>query len=287
MSVIDEILNGAIDMHVHNGPDAAIERRMDSLQLAEYGYDLGLRAIVLKNRNYCTCAAADTVNQLVPDITLFGSLCLDYECGGINASAVESAAKSGAKVIWMPTLSSTNSMLKAAKQFGMDTRKSGIDIMSDAVQSELDAILGFIKDYDIILATGHISPEEIFFLVEKAVSKGISKIVITHPLTRGPVDKYLEIDDQIELSRKGAIIEHCFLDVMPPVCEIKAGEIAQAIKTVGAQRCIMSTDFGQVHNPPAPEGLRLFIGSMLKCGITREEIELMVKSNPAILLGLE
>ena len=48
----------------------------------------------------------------------------------------------------------------------------------------------------------------------------------------------------------------------------------------------MSTDLGQAHNPAPAEGMRMMIATMLKCGITEKEIELMVKVNPARLLGL-
>ena len=63
--------------------------------------------------------------------------------------------------------------------------------------------------------------------------------------------------------------------------------MAEAIRVVGAERCILSTDLGQVYNPAPAEGMRMMIGYMLKCGLTEKEIELMVKTNPARLLGLD
>jgi hypothetical protein len=62
--------------------------------------------------------------------------------------------------------------------------------------------------------------------------------------------------------------------------------LADSIKIVGAKHCIMSTDFGQNDNPPAPVGFKAFIGAMLLNGIPENDIELMVKTNPAKLLGL-
>jgi hypothetical protein len=49
----------------------------------------------------------------------------------------------------------------------------------------------------------------------------------------------------------------------------------------------MSTDLGQSYNPPAPEGMRMFIATLLRKGLKAEEIETMVKTNPAKLLGLD
>jgi hypothetical protein len=64
-------------------------------------------------------------------------------------------------------------------------------------------------------------------------------------------------------------------------------ERAQIIKSIGAEHCILSVlTSGQPQNPTPVEGMRLFIATMLHHGITPEEIELMVKTNPARLLDL-
>lgn len=61
--------------------------------------------------------------------------------------------------------------------------------------------------------------------------------------------------------------------------------MADRIRLVGAERCVMTTDFGQIQNPSAPEGLYEFIGRMRAEGISKEEIRLMVRKNPVELLG--
>ena len=63
--------------------------------------------------------------------------------------------------------------------------------------------------------------------------------------------------------------------------------IVEAIRAVGAEHCVMSTDLGQAFNPTPAEGMRMMIAYMLRCGITEKEMELMVKVNPAKLLGLD
>jgi hypothetical protein len=60
----------------------------------------------------------------------------------------------------------------------------------------------------------------------------------------------------------------------------------EAIRTVGAEHTSISTDPGRYDNPPAGEGMRMFIG-LLRTGITEHEIELMAKLNSAKLLGLD
>jgi hypothetical protein len=58
------------------------------------------------------------------------------------------------------------------------------------------------------------------------------------------------------------------------------------MKRVGAEKCVMSTDAGQFENPFPLEGMRLFIKNMFRCGVKEKEIEMMIKVNPAKLLGL-
>src|SRR5512136_2653888 len=105
---IDELLRGSIDMHLHSGPDV-FPCRVDALEAAKQARQVGMRAIVIKNHSYPTTPLALTVGQLVPEVAVFGSICLDYDIGGLNADALEKHAAMGAKVVWMPTFSSTNS----------------------------------------------------------------------------------------------------------------------------------------------------------------------------------
>lgn len=46
---------------------------------------------------------------------------------------------------------------------------------------ELREICKLIKEYDAVLATGHISPQESRSVVDSARIIGVRKIVITHP----------------------------------------------------------------------------------------------------------
>ena len=61
---------------------------------------------------------------------------------------------------------------------------------------------------------------------------------------------------------------------------------AQAILTVGAKSCILSSDMGQVRNPLHPDGLLAFFAGLRKEGIAQADIELMSRENPARALGL-
>ncbi|MFC2038219.1 DUF6282 family protein [Chloroflexota bacterium] len=282
MDTVESLVRGSIDMHVHHAPDAHIKRSVDALQVALQAEKAGMRAIVLKSHDYPTAPLASIVSRSVDSVSVFGSLCLDFATGGLNVSAVEVSALLGAKVVWMPTFSAAFEMEKKG-----ETGK-GITILDEKgeILPVIRDILDIIREHEMVLASGHISTEETFALVDEALEKDVRRIVITHPLETG-FGANLTIDEQRQLALKGAFIEHCFLTTMPSGDSLDPREIVKAIREIGADHCILTTDFGQEWNPTPAEGMKMMAAAYLKCGLSVEEIELMIKVNPARLLGLD
>ncbi|MBI2908076.1 MAG: hypothetical protein HYX92_10540 [Chloroflexi bacterium] len=278
MTAVNDLLKGSIDLHIHFGPDYRQIRSVDGLDAAVEAQEVGMRAIVLKSHDYPTAGVAYHVQQVVDDIQVFGAICLDRQIGGLNKDAVDVAGKLGAKICWMPTHTAAFAM----KQKG--TPGKGISLIDDKgkLLPELEDIFALVKKYDMILATGHVSPQEKFALVEGAVAAGLKKVVVTHPL----LDNVLTLDQMVEMAKKGAYIEHCFGVTMPAGHRMDPRNIVEAVRKVGAERTFLSSDLGQEPNPKPAEGFRVMIGTMLKLGLTAAEMELLIKKNPAYLLGL-
>ncbi len=286
---IDKLLEGSIDTHVHHGPDSFMPRRVDALEAAQQAQQAGMRAIVLKNHHYPTAPLAITVGQLVPEVRVFGSICLDFEIGGLNFHALESSAKLGAKIVWMPTFSSANSRAKIGKLSGATLEGEGFSILNGKGElvPELGKILKLIKEYDMVLASGHLSPAETLALMEEARSMGIWKLVVTHPSEVDVMEQTPNIEEQRRLAQMGALIEYTCNALLPTSFGHDPAHTAEAIKAIGAEHCIISTDLGQIQNPPPAEGMRMFIAMLLRNDLTKKEIEYMAKINPARLLGLD
>jgi hypothetical protein len=289
VNTVDTLVSGAIDMHVHFGPESLMERRQNALQLARSARDMGLRALVLKNREYNTVPIAKMVSELVPEVQVFGSVTLEPEIGGLNPSAAISAAKMGAKIIWMPTFSSTNSRAVCEKVLGYKLPGAEQVILdsSGKLKAEVKEIFQIAKEFNIVLANGHISPKETLALAEEAQRIGFKKMVVTHALQGALTSKLCSNDELKQMARGGVYIEHSFWDVLPTMNAYDPVRIVELVKAVGAEHSIMSTDLGQSYNPPAPEGMRMFIATLLRKGLKAEEVETMVKTNPARLLGLD
>lgn len=279
MSIVNDLLKGSIDIHIHFGPDYRLARSVDGLMAAREARDAGMRAIILKSHDYPTAGAAYVVQQVVEGIDVFGAICLDSQVGGLNKDALDVAGKLGAKICWMPTHTAAYNM----KMKG--TPGTGISLIdgSGKLVPEMRDIFALIKQYDMILATGHTSPEEKFAVVDGARAAGIDKIVVTHPM----LGNVLTTDQMVQLAGKGAYIEHCFGATMPAGHRMDPKEIVEAVRKVGAQRTVLSSDLGQEPNPKPAEGFRVMIGTLLKFGLSASEIEVMIKKNPAKLLGLD
>ncbi len=279
MSIVDQLLKGSIDIHVHHGPDPRLERRVDALDAVRQARDAGMRAIVLKSHAYPTTPLAQMASKCVEGIAVFGGICLDHEVGGLNPYALEASARIGAKVVWMPTFAS-------AFDLKQENDSSGITILDDngRLLPVVMDILEIVKRYNMVLATGHLSSDEVIALVEAASSGGIKKLVATHPL--GGKYLYVPLEKHRWLAEKGVCIEHTF-NVTMPTRRRDPKTIVEAVRTAGVEHCIISTDFGQDYNPAPAEGMRLAIATLLKSGLNEKEMEILVKVNPARLLDLE
>ena len=280
-----ELLEGVIDFHVHAAPDT-IQRPYNEYEIAENACKAGMRAILLKNANTNTSISAFLLKKMVPNIDIFGGICLNYPIGGLNTHAIDSAVRfvnlrPHFKIVWMPTIDAKND--KIYKQ----TPVKGISILRDGELSTITKeVLQKILEFDLILGTGHLSLNEIKILVNEASDIGIKKILVNH--VDSPLFE-MSIEDQKELIDMGAYLEHTLAVCMPSYLPkpVDAAEIARAIKEVSPSRCIMSTDFSEMCHPNPVEGIRMFIHLMMKYDITKEEIGKMIKDNPATLLGLE
>ena len=280
-------LKGVIDMHVHSNPDIR-HRAYDDFELMEAAIRVGARAIVIKTHQGTTVDRAylcNRHNEIIHhgdnDFTMFGSVTLNRQMGGLNAAAVESGLKLGAKVIWLPTQSARNNL---EKQKG-DLSKAVEVIRDGKIVPELQDIFQLIKDFDVVLGTGHLSPEEIFRVVEAARNAGVRKIVVTHPewWMVG-----MSLEDQVRLVQDyDIILEHCFAQPMGGgKYKSNLPLNLEAIQACGYKNVMVCTDGGQVENPFWEAALEQYIQYLADHGISEEQIFYMTHEIQTRLLNL-
>ena len=285
------IPKGIIDTHVHTAPDV-VPRSMTDVELAKAATDAGYRGVVLKSHHESTAGRAAVANEIIGGAAMFGGLALNvHATGGLNPYAVETAARLGAKVVWMPTFTAANQVSKLSDTHGAPLIRAlgevgrGIDILDEAGRPTEDTlrVVDAIAAHDLTLGTGHLSATEIVTLVPEALRRGVSRVIVNHPELNSIG---LSIGDQITLARlEGIWFERVFTMTLPHI-GYSPTLLAQAIRAVGCDTTIMATDLGQIGNPDPMEGMRAYITTMSAEGFGRDEIERMVCQAPAAALGL-
>jgi len=262
-------LQGVVDLHAHSDPDS-VPRTIDAIDLAKLAASRGMRALVLKNHYESTASLAYLARKQVPGIELFGGIALNRSVGGVNPAAVErmTLVKGGwGRVVWMPTFDA-----------------GVVPVSRDGkLLPSVDAVLDLIAKHQLTLATGHSKPEEGLMLIRAAKAKGINRILVTHGMLP-PVS--MTIDQMKEAARLGAEVEFVYNALTGPTKVFEPKQYADAIRAIGPENCVLSSDLGQPGNPLHPDGFSTFLKTLKAAGFTTSELDLMSKTNPAALLGL-
>lgn len=297
--VDDPALKGAIDVHAHVDPDGYGPghngRAFDAMELARLAQEAGMRGFVIKLHYDQSADDAYMVRTVYPDLEVLGGIGTNFATGGLNPAAIRQMAdvKGGwGRIVWMPTWDAKHYV----EHNGND--RPFITVAKDgALVPEAKALIAAVADVNgktrgshgkVVLATGHNAPDEVLLMVKEARGLGLD-VLVTHPLLES-VGMNMEQMQQ-------AVAMGAYLEFVSSFANEEATiqEYAKAIKEIGAEHCIVSSDRGQGrgeegHDSPAMshvEGLALAAQALRKNGFSEAELDLMFKTNPARLLGLE
>ena len=290
---VAELLKGAIDLHCHSGP-AAMPRILDHHEALLDAAEAGFRAILTKDHFYLGVSHCAMLEKLVPtEVRMFSGLALNNASGGINPHAVDHAAKIGAKIIWLPTLSAKNHIDQAegaAKSFPKTAQKmldpiplTALDANGN-VSDDTKKVLDIVAEADIILAGGHLPAAELIQVFDEAGKRGVKKLLVNHP-------SYIvncTDDDMRALVGLGAYMEHS-------ICMFVEGnakhhtpqDLAHYIEVAGPERTVLSSDLGLRGSPRPIEGYRQIVALLLDLQVPTNQIRTMIGGNAATLLNLQ
>ncbi|MFN8232976.1 MAG: DUF6282 family protein, partial [Actinomycetota bacterium] len=216
-----------------------------------------------------------------------------------NPAAVEAALQLGGREVWMPTVDAAFHVEMHGGTGAYDVQKSvtastdapkavhpgGISAIDEEgnLRPETLEVLDLIAQHDAILGTCHLSPGEIRTLIHEARSRGVQRIVITHPFFKVP---NLSLDELRELAAEGTYAEFGYCTVSPMWHYADPQRVAEAVRAVGPKHCLLVSDTGQRHNPMPAEALRIFAQSLFESGLSEEDIDQLIRLSPAELLDL-
>lgn len=318
-----ELLREAVDIHVHAGPHlTSSPRRLDPVQAAIGARDAGMQAIVFMDVFEMSNGTSWLVNRVVPDFRTFGGIILNTGHGGMNPRAVKTALSygDGAKYV---SFGAHSTFFQASREgrniggkfvplsqiypeFRTEELERCIRIPLDQEPDRnLDEILTLLAAHpSVYMITGHVSVPEAIRLLELAREYGIQRSVVSSAVT-----KIASLEQLNCMSQLGAYIEftlasHTHTTSIPKthyyvekeyasidegMSEAPGGGMradAEKMRQLGADHCIIATDFGVYTLPEPVEGLREFIACLLDLGFSTSEIRSLSSDNPKNLLGL-
>jgi hypothetical protein len=311
----DPALKGAIDMHAHQDPDSfgpsygQAARSIDALDLYTRAKASGMRGFIIKGHLDQTAGLAYYMRKLHPDMEIFGGMGSNLTTGTkVNPWAITHMAemKGGwGRIVWMPSWDSETSIHKLARKpfayvgvaeckglpFWFNYPKPCAEGSAELLPEVKEALQIIAKtktrdsNGDLILATGHNSPPEVKLLVKEAVRVGVKHIIITHPLLDIVEMEPKEIKETVEM---GPEIYAEFTSQFgnpnsrPEVVKL----YADTIRLVGPEHSFISSDTGQLNSNWQPDALANCAKVLRANGFTEHELDLMLKINPAKILGI-
>jgi hypothetical protein len=291
------LVAGAFDLHVHVAPDVP-PRRIDDLTLARRFAEAGLAGFALKSHYTSTAERAQVVSAVVPEVQVVGTLSLNQAVGGLNALAVEIAAREGAAIVWMPTVDSPAETAGRTEpkpgdkvpqwaKLQHELRGLGLGVepvhVTDAegrLLPETRDVLRAIARHGLILATGHLDRADTFAVVDGALEEGVERIVVTHP--EFPCQDF-SIDDQRALADRGCLLERCLST--PHSGKTSWEHVFDGLRAVGVERTLISSDLGNPDYPAVEDGLALWADRLLDAAFDEDEVREMIVDQSRRLAG--
>jgi len=217
----------------------------------------------------------------MPGFDLFGGFVTNLPEGGMNAAGVEYMATRikgyPGKVVWMPAYDS-----EIESRISKEPNKPFVAVSrSGELLPETKAVISLVAKHDLILASGHIAPEEALLVFAEGRKQGVQHMIATHAMD---LAGKMNMDQMQAAVKLGAIIEFDFRNTLS-----EGGRRMDAIRKLGPEHCLISEFWT---HPQAPkeygglDGVGAFVDAMHARGFTDRELDIMFKENPARLLGL-
>jgi hypothetical protein len=294
MTVYDELLQDAIDLHCHVDLEFSktdLRKREPEWEWLPKAEKMGMRGVLLKSHWFPTAAVVPYIDRLYAGpTTLWSSTVLNPIAGGPELWAAESAAAMGARVIFLPTWGSCHDLdsgggiiLAHLKRMypTFDPRQiQGARFLDE--QGKLTArgheLVELCHTKGLTLATGHVSWQEAMAFTRACHERKYDRLIFTHPMVHTPIDALRQAAEW------GAWIELCWTNIQPG--RLDPSEAVKRVRAVGVNNVVVSTDYFRPAQPSPPELFRYCLGTLYDAGLNRDEIRTVAAHNPARALGL-
>jgi hypothetical protein len=274
------LLKGALDLHFHmdpwlpgavNGQAGIAEVRVARARV--------MRGLLIKDHNEPTAPLAYHLRPEVPGLELYGGFVLNRSNGGINPAGVEFMAThirgEPGRIVWMPAGDGEKEVRESKNPDGPFVAVS----RNGELLPEVKQVISIVAKHGLVIASGHIAPEEALMVFREAKRQGVQHMVATHAFD---LAGKMTVEQMREAAKLGAFIEFDFRNTL------EDGRM-DAIRAVGPEFCFLSEFWTKVTAPKeyaGLDGVGAFAEAMRAHGFTDRELDLLFKENPAKALGL-
>jgi predicted metal-dependent TIM-barrel fold hydrolase len=279
----DACLEGAIDVHVHADPCSLIARNQDFTQVAVDAARAGMRAVVRKDHHYSTVGEAHAVQRHIDHLVEHGALPRRVDVYGGIPITFSLDPRQVEQALRFPTF----------KMIWLNPVNGEVLVEAGKVRPEVERIIELARDHGIGLNLGAPSHskkyggaddyEGLAPLVERIGVLGAAA-VLDHPLSSFTVDQIAVL---VERGVYAGLFCYPSLPSVIKAPVVDPERTLEVVRRIGPERCIVASDVGMLLEPTALDALRLMIRLLMVLGLGPREIEPMLKSNPARLIGLD
>lgn len=300
-------LTDAIDVHAHaRGGDEE-----EPLHAAQEASRAGMKAVVFKSISpgrpwEVTRQVQEQIDRWAESEGLRPVKCLSAWVIGIPVKPVDfaeikEAVEGGVLGIWMPPVTSAWSMFRLGgrgKWFDERRRlddpvppvpweealKTGLYVLDEHGRL-LPAIRDTVRlcaDHGVALSFGHLSPQEMDALAEETGAIGYRRAFIDHPFS-----EVFEHDvPKLERWAAAGVRFALTWDELSPLLGVDPQDMVAAIRAVGPEHFMLSSDAGIPLLPPTVESYRLLAAMLRAYGVTEPEMRQVMTGSAKEMLSL-
>jgi Family of unknown function (DUF6282) len=295
MTIYDEMIEGAIDVHCHIDFEFSAKelKREPEPRWIPKAEAMGMRGVVLKSHWWPTINVVPYILGAVETkLQLWSSVALNITAGGPNPCVIEACAELGGKMVFLPTWSARNDIERKGFSHRLKSIYKNSEAMENPAYYFLDdrgkliprgrEIIECCKAYNLTLGMGHVSWQESLAFIETGRDMGFHRMVINHGQSQiigAPVDALKRAADL------GAFVEVCWNMLAPG--RMDSSELVRQLRAIGLRQIVASTDYFRPYSPNPAELMRMFLGMLYEGGLNKEEVKIVACTNPARLMGMD
>jgi hypothetical protein len=300
-------LTDAIDVHAHaRGGDEE-----DPLHAAQAATRAGMKALLYKSISpgrpwEVARRLQDDVDRWAEREGLRPVKCLPAWVIGIplapiDFTEIKAAVEGGIFGMWMPPVTSAWSIARLGgrgKWFDVtrrlddpvppvawdDARKTGIYVLDDhgRLLPAVRDTIRLVADHGVALSLGHLSPQEMDAMADEMAAIGYRRAFIDHPFS-----EVFELDvPRMKRWAETGVRFALTWDELSPLLGVDPQDMVGAIRAIGPEHFMLSSDAGIPVLPPTVEAYRLLAATLRAYGMTEPEMRQLMTGSAKDILNI-